>query len=190
MFILASASARRQMLLERFPHPFSIEPASMEESSFGGTAACVVSGLAFEKAREVWSHHPEEVVVGVDTVVVHEGRVLGKPKDAEEAKEMLRTLSGSTHEVLTGYAIIGPKHRMVNVVTTKVTFRELTDEEIFAYVETKEPMDKAGSYGIQGLGSLFVEGIEGDYEAVVGLPTSALAQDLKESFGIDLLKGV
>lgn len=189
MFILASSSARRQMLLERFPHPFTIEKASVEESTFGGTPASVVAGLAFEKARVVHARHPKEVVVGVDTLVVHEERILGKPKDPEEAVEMLRILSNSTHEVLTGYAIIGEKHRMVNVVKTKVTFRKLSEEEILAYVNTQEPMDKAGSYGIQGLGSLFVENIEGDYESVVGLPTSALAHDLKESFGIDLLKG-
>lgn len=140
--------------------------------------------LAVAKAREVAGQFREGFIIGADTIVVIDGKQLGKPKDEAEAKEMLRQLSGRSHMVVTGLAVIDAKTSEVKttVVRTIVRFKRLTEEEIDAYIATGDPMDKAGAYGIQGRAAVFIEGIEGCYSNVVGLPLSELVEMLK-SFG-------
>ena len=124
-------------------------------------------------------------MLGADTIVTYESRILGKPSSEAEAKEMLQLLSGKTHEVYTGVAIIAKGQNSHFYERTEVTFWELTEEEIDTYIASKEPLDKAGSYGIQGKGSIFVQHIQGDYYSVVGLPISRLVRELKQ-FNIDV----
>jgi septum formation protein len=148
----------------------------------------LVKTLALTKAREVARGVKEGLVIGADTIVVLEGKVLGKPKSREEAKIMLRGLSGKTHEVLTGLAVVDASSgkTTVDFVKTKVKFRELSQGEIDAYVATGEPLDKAGAYAIQEKAGLFVERINGCYFNVVGLPLAKLAEILKE-YGVTLI---
>jgi len=141
-----------------------------------------VERLAVEKARAVSVLRPGEAVLGADTTVVVDGRILEKPIDAADAAAMLRALSGRAHEVLTGVAVVAPGRTRTGVETTRVWFDPLTDEEIARYVASGEPMDKAGGYGIQGLASRFIPRIEGSYANVVGLPVQLVARlmaDLK-----------
>ncbi len=180
--VLASGSPRRRELLAGLGWEFRVEPSLITETKpEGETPAHLVKRLAFEKASEVAGRFPGNWVVGADTVVAIDGMILGKPKDEAEAKSMLRRLAGETHSVFTGVALIAPDGRSLSETEeTKVTFRPLSDEEISAYVACGESMDKAGAYGIQGLGKQFVEGIEGDYFNVVGLPVSRVLRALKE----------
>lgn len=129
------------------------------------------------------------LIIAADTIVTLDGKILGKPVDEDDAFDILSGLSGRTHEVYTGYCIMRVKDgfTVCNSVKTEVAFKELSDEKIRSYINTKEPMDKAGAYGIQGLGSLLVKEIRGDYFNVVGLPISALADTLKEEFEVDLI---
>ncbi len=170
MLVLASASPRRREILARFIRDFAVVPSNADErcslSDPGGHAL----ELARRKAREVHSLFRDATVIGVDTVVSIDGRILGKPENEGEAYEMLKTLSGSVHRVTTGYCIIHSSGEHCGRVVTEVKFRELDDELIREYIATGEPMDKAGAYGIQGLGGLFVEWIRGDYYNVVGFP--------------------
>lgn len=175
---LASTSPRRQQLLRQIGVPFSVVPPDADESPLPGEGpAALVERLALEKARSVARTMSEGVVLGSDTIVVLDDRILGKPSDQAEAFEMLRALSGRTHQVFTGYALVEPGDgRVVNGhVTTDVTFRELGDEEIATYIASGSPMDKAGSYGIQDdYGAVFIERISGDYYTVVGLPLTSV----------------
>jgi septum formation protein len=139
-----------------------------------------VRALALEKARRVGARHTESVVVGADTVVVVRGRRLGKPQDRDEALEMLRLLHGRTHEVWTGLAVYHQGERRTAAECTRVQLMRLEREELEAYVETGEPLDKAGGYAIQGLAAQFVKRIDGDYSNVVGLPLARLRQVLRE----------
>ena len=175
-------------MLEKIGLKFEVEPGDCEEivdTALGPQE--MVRKLSREKAEAVARKHRNAVVIAADTVVLVGSKILGKPKSPAEAKKMLRALSGKSHVVITGFTIIDTAERRVvsKAVATKVYIRELNPEEIDAYVKSGEPLDKAGGYGIQGLGSVIVEKIEGDYFNVVGLPLSALSESLKE-FGVDV----
>ncbi|MBD9090434.1 MAG: septum formation protein Maf, partial [Clostridiales bacterium] len=150
------------------------------------TPAHEVAAVSARKAAKIAAMHPDNVIVSADTIVVIDGKILGKPKDEQDAARMLRMLSGRTHTVYTGLTVHADGESKTQVVGTDVTFRELTDAEIAAYIKTKEPMDKAGAYGIQERGALLVEGIRGDYFNVVGLPVCRLGRMLAR-FGIEPL---
>ncbi|KEK26379.1 Maf family protein [Bacillus gaemokensis] len=179
--ILASGSPRRKELLELANVPFEIVVSEVEETIGAySSPSDIVMSLALQKASAVAEDHDDCVVLGADTIVTYESRILGKPSDEAEAKEMLQLLSGKTHEVYTGVALISKEKTVTFYERTEVTFWELTAEEIDAYIRTKEPLDKAGSYGIQGKGAIFVQHIQGDYYSVVGLPISRLVRELKQ----------
>ncbi|OXS80535.1 Maf family protein [Domibacillus enclensis] len=177
--ILASSSPRRKELLSQVFIPFTIQAADADETIQPGTKpAEAVQQLALKKAAVVSAQNPDAAVIGADTVVVSEGRILGKPENEQDAKAMLLSLSGRTHAVYTGVAIITRHEQVVFFEKTDVEFWELTEADISAYLETGEPFDKAGGYGIQSAGALFVKAIHGDYFNVVGLPVSTLSRQL------------
>lgn len=180
--VLASGSPRRRELLGQMGiEDFEVLPAQGEETAPEGLAPdALVARLALQKAREVAALRPEATVIGADTVVALDGRVLGKPSDEEEAREMLSALSGRRHQVYTGMAVLSGGQVFTHVECTHVEFRPLTAEEIAAYVATGESMDKAGAYGIQGRACVFIRGIQGDYYNVVGLPVCALHELLAQ----------
>ncbi|KXG11474.1 Septum formation protein Maf [Anoxybacillus sp. P3H1B] len=179
--ILASSSPRRKQLLNMAGLHFDILASEIDEHiQANQTPEELVQSLAYQKAKEVQRKHRDAYVIGADTIVVHEGQALGKPKTKQEAFEMLNRLSGQTHEVFTGVAILSPEKETVFAERTAVMFWEMTKEEIWEYIETGEPMDKAGAYGIQGKGALFVKQIVGDYFSVVGLPLSRTIRELKK----------
>ena len=186
--ILASQSPRRKELLERMGlTEFEICPAWGEERVEPGlTPAQLVEQLSAQKAREIAAQRPDALVIAADTVVAVDGRVLGKPHSRQEAVEMLSLLSGRTHTVYTGLTVRMGTQEQVAHEATQVVFGRLTPQQIEAYVDTEEPMDKAGSYGIQGRGCVLVEGIRGDYYNVVGLPVYRLAGMLRK-FGVEPL---
>lgn len=186
--VLASQSPRRKELLGRMGLEFVTQASKIDESAFDGLEAReLVATLSREKAQWIARQlDGETLVIGADTVVVRDGAALGKPKDAEDAVAMLLSLSGRDHQVCTGVTVCRGDRVLTQVEETQVTFRELTEAEVRQYVSTGEPMDKAGAYGIQGLGGLLVEGIRGDYSNVVGLPVCRLGQMLKV-FGVDCL---
>ncbi len=181
--ILASQSPRRQELLRLITQDFTVCPADVDEALIEGVSlADEVARLAAQKAQAVAGHNPEAVVIGSDTLVVCDGQALGKPVDAEDARRMLRLLSGRTHEVMTGLALCIPHKPMIkDTVITTVRFAALEETEISAYIQTGEPMDKAGAYGIQGLGARLIEGITGDYYSVMGLPVRRLYMHMREN---------
>ncbi|AKX93289.1 septum formation protein Maf [Moorella thermoacetica] len=186
--VLASASPRRRELLARLGLPFTIQPSRIDESVYRHLPpAARVEALALAKARAMAAGLTDALVLGADTLVVCEGRVLGKPDSPAAAARMLAFLSGRTHTVYTGVAVVqaprGPEG--VTHARTAVTFRHLTPDQIEAYVATGEPLDKAGAYGIQGRGALLVAGIEGDYFNVVGLPLVQV-EELLAIFGVDV----
>ena len=179
--ILASASPRRKQLMKMAGVRFSVVPADIPEIVPEDIPPEKVSQyLAEIKAGYILSENENSVVVGADTTVICEGRVLGKPKDKAEAKEMLRFLSGKTHEVYTGVAIVSKEANDCFTSVTKVEFYELSDEEIDWYISTGEPMDKAGAYGIQGFGCRLVRRIEGDYFTVMGLPVAEVVRRIEK----------
>lgn len=179
--VLASQSPRRKELLEQAGIDFTIQPSVKEEIyDPADRPEKIVSSLALQKAEEVFLQHPEAVVIGSDTMVAVDGSMLGKPRDEEEAASMLRKLSGRTHQVHTGAAILSREGRTVFTETVQVTFYPLTESEIKSYIQSKEPADKAGAYGIQGLGAVLVERIEGDYFSIVGLPVAKVVRALKK----------
>lgn len=187
-FILASASPRRRELLKQAGAVFEVIPAKGEEHPTKNAPKDIVQELAFQKAQEVAKDALENaVILGADTVVAFDGKILGKPKDEEDAVRMLTMLSGSTHSVFTGVAvIIKESNQIINFYEeTKVTMYPMSLEEIKAYVKTGEPMDKAGAYGIQGKCAIHIEKIQGDYNNVVGLPIAAIYQRLKK-IGIEI----
>lgn len=178
--VLASSSPRRKELLKTAGVSFETDVEGVEEIPQGDTAEEIVCSLACQKCRPVAARRPEDCVIGADTVVVLDGDVLGKPADEKEACRMLRSLSGREHDVYTGVCISTGGKEYVFSERTAVKFFELTDEEIYTYVKTGEPMDKAGAYGIQGLGCALVEEIKGDYFNVVGLPVAKTVRKLRE----------
>ena len=187
--ILASASPRRRELLTQVGVSFVIEVSDVEEVLDDTLSPELqVQSLALQKAQAVAAQHKDGLVLGADTVVVDAGSLLGKPQNTEEAAEMLRSLSSKWHQVMTAVALVDAndtKHEWMSVEITNVKFRDLTEDDIAAYVATGESMDKAGAYGIQGYGALLVERIEGCYNNVVGLPLQLVAKGLR-NWGINL----
>ena len=209
--ILGSASPRRRELLRQIGLDFEIRTADIDETKYQTAdpvatvcATCQAKALAVAKTLPLWEKCPEgaeegpaadpaALVVSSDTIVVLDGQIMGKPHSPAQAEAMLTALSGREHAVYTAFTLLpvtgeGPGAPETEFVETKVRFRPLTRGEILAYIATGEPMDKAGAYGIQGMGACFVEGIEGDYFTVMGLPLCRLSQRLKD-YGIDVLKG-
>lgn len=185
--VLASASPRRRELLSLITEHFTVCPADADETLRDAPLGEEVTRLSRLKAEAVQAQHPNAVCIGSDTMVTIDGLHLGKPKDADEAASMLRCLRGRTHEVLTGLAVLTPDGGAHTLHTcTRVTFRDFAEDELAAYLATGEPLDKAGAYGIQGLGGLLVAGIQGDYHNVVGLPVCRLGRMLLD-FGVDCL---
>ncbi len=182
--VLASASPRRQALLGRLGVAFDVDVSGVDESQPRATdAAGITAELAELKARAVAGRHPGRLVLGSDTLVELDGRVLGKPATPADALAMLRDLRGRTHRVLTAVVVLdaaGTAHGAV--ATTAVTMREIPDAELAAYVATGEPMDAAGAYAIQGGAAGFVTAVDGDLDTVIGLPT-ALVRDLLTAAG-------
>lgn len=176
--ILASGSPRRKEILKQVGLDFSVLPSDVEEVITKQVPSDIVMELSRQKAEDVWGKldSKKQIVLGADTVVAYGGKILGKPKDAEDAKAILCMLSGKKHSVYTGVTLICETGLETFYEETLVEFYEMTKEEIDAYVATGEPMDKAGAYGIQGKAAAFIKGIEGDYYNVVGLP---IAKTLK-----------
>lgn len=187
--ILASASPRRRELLTQIGVSFVVEVSDVEEMIDAELLPhALVASLALQKAQAVAKNHTEGIVLGADTIVVSDGNILGKPQDAAQAKAMLQSLSGRWHQVMTAVALVDAQDDQkvwTSVESTNVKFRNLTQEDIAAYVATGESMDKAGAYGIQGYGALLVERIEGCYNNVVGLPLQQVARGLNQ-WGINL----
>jgi len=179
--ILASASPRRQELLKTAGFNFEVIPANIDETpNPSHTPEQLVRSLAEQKCEAIHNTMPKEIVIGADTVVVIDGLILGKPSNKAEAFDMLKRLQGHPHIVYTGVSIRSPQKYVSFVESTKVYMRALSDEEIHEYIATGEPMDKAGSYGIQERGATLIERVEGDYFTVVGLPLCRLSLALKE----------
>lgn len=186
--ILASQSPRRKELLKQMGLPYRVEAADIDEHMDRNLPPDkLVEAISAEKAAAVAAAEGEEpLIIAADTVVALDGEVLGKPHSEGSAAEMLKKLSGRAHQVYTGFTVRRGEKVVTRSQRSEVHFRPLSEQEIAAYVATGEPMDKAGSYGIQGFGALLVEGIRGDYFNVMGLPVCLLGQTLKE-FGIDCL---
>lgn len=206
--VLASASPRRRELLSQIGLEFTVMPSTKEENTKTTEAGALVQELSRQKAVDIWEQlsggqgqnpdtdqeqiseetqepnlngkrQPELLVIGADTVVCCEGKILGKPHSREAAAEMLTALQGRSHEVYTGVTLYSQSETVTFFECTQVEFYPMTEVEISEYIDSKEPMDKAGAYGIQGLGARFVKGIRGDYNNVVGLPVGRLYQELK-----------
>ena len=186
--ILASGSPRRKELLTQIGVTFEIQKAEGEEIITSSVPTEVVKELSLQKAQEVAAKYGGDIVIGADTVVAAEGQILGKPRDKEDAMRMLRMLQGKEHEVITGVAVLLKEQQKVIsfAEVTKVHVFPMTEAQMEAYVESGEPMDKAGSYGIQGKFAAYVSGIEGDYNNVVGLPIGRLYQEVLAA-GVDIL---
>lgn len=183
--ILASASPRRKELLEQIGLSFEIIPSKGEEIITKQEPGEVVKELSFQKAEAVAKEMTgDAIVIGSDTIVWSNGEILGKPHDKEDAKRMIRGIQGSIHSVFTGVTVISKEDGQYTTDTiaceTKVSVYPMSEQEIDNYIATGEPMDKAGAYGIQGYFGAYIEGIEGDYHSVVGLPIGALWQILKK----------
>ena len=206
--VLASASPRRRELLSQIGLEFTVMPSTKEENAKTTEAGALVQELSRQKAVDIWEQlsggqgqnpdadqeqiseetqepnlngkrQSELLVIGADTVVCCEGKILGKPHSREAAAEMLTALQGRSHEVYTGVTLYSQSETVTFFECTQVEFYPMTEVEISEYIDSKEPMDKAGAYGIQGLGARFVKGIRGDYNNVVGLPVGHLYQELK-----------
>lgn len=206
--VLASASPRRRELLSQIGLEFTVMPSTKEENAKTTEAGALVQELSRQKAVDIWEQlsggqgqnpdadqeqiseetqepnlngkrQPELLVIGADTVVCCERKILGKPHSREAAAEMLTALQGRSHEVYTGVTLYSQSETVTFFECTQVEFYPMTEVEISEYIDSKEPMDKAGAYGIQGLGARFVKGIRGDYNNVVGLPVGRLYQELK-----------
>lgn len=178
--ILASQSPRRRELISLLGVPFQVYPA-MGDEVFDASSSIEENLLkvATSKTEEVYLRFPDATVVGGDTIVVFENEILQKPTDEEDAKLMLEKLSGNTHEVWTAVSMKSSEHQEDFVVKAKVTFYDINEAEIKKYIDSGEPMDKAGSYNIDGYGALFIKEVVGDYFAVMGLPIASVYQKLK-----------
>ena len=177
--ILASASPRRKEILELADLEFDVMPSDAQEITTKTAPNEVVMELASIKAKDIYKKSEKQsMIVGADTVVAYQGQILGKPTDEADAKRMLTMLSGQTHEVYTGVCVIEDGKTKTFYEETKVTFYEISDEQIDYYIKTGEPMDKAGSYGIQGKAAVFIKGIEGDYYNVEGFPIARFLQEI------------
>ena len=190
--ILASASPRRKEILQNTKLKFEIQKSDIEEVILENESPeDMVVRLAYEKAYDVAQKNKDKLVIGADTIVALDNEVLGKPKDKEEAYQMIKKLSNKTHKVITGISLINISHGMVvnDYVVSLVTFKDLSEDSIKDYINTNESLDKAGAYGIQGYGALLVDNIQGDYFNIVGLPISKLSDLLKDHFDINLFYG-
>lgn len=178
--ILASGSPRRKTLLGQIYSDFEVIPSSYEEEGVQAPEPSIQAmALAYLKAQAVRQDHEEALVIGADTLISLEGEVLGKPSDREDAKNILERLSGRTHQVISGYALISPGAKYVDFAQADVTFKDLDEGAIEAYLDTGEYVDKAGAYGIQGQGRDLVSSYEGDINTIIGLPV----KDLKRALG-------
>ena len=187
--ILASASPRRKEILANTGLKFTVCSSNYEEDlALAKEPRALARFLSRKKAEEVEKKYTDAIVIDADTFIVFNNKLLGKPSGPDDARRMLKMLSGKAHSVITGFTVIdsNTKKMVSRSIETRVYFRKLTLAEINTYVKSGEPLDKAGAYAIQGLGSVFIEKIEGDYFNVVGLPISALAESLKK-FGITIL---
>ena len=178
--ILASQSPRRKELMGLFRVPFVIRAADVDEGMDAEKSPFSEVARVSRRKAEATPREMEDVVIAADTIVVCDGQILGKPRDAEDAFRMLRLLSGRDHQVMTGMTVLRGEKAVVCTEVTDIHFRTLSDREILAYIRTGEPMDKAGSYGIQGGAALFAERMVGDYYNVMGLPVCRLGQILRE----------
>ena len=181
MIILASGSPRRKELLHKLFDDFLIETGEVEEFHNAATPAELAIKNAKLKAESVAAKHPNDIVIGADTIVVLEGKIFGKPDGGCGACDMLKTLSGKKHEVITGLAVVKGGKTFTASEVTEVFFGEMTDEEIAEYVATDEPLDKSGSYALQDGAAKFIEKINGDWANVVGLPVYRLGKLLKSA---------
>lgn len=195
-FILASQSPRRKELLKNIGLEFEVIVSEADESSVDTESIeppIYVQELALIKAAATAKKvlkNKKAIIIAADTIVTLDGKILGKPENEADAERMLVSLSGRRHEVYTGYCVMRIKdgYTVCNSIKTDVYFKHLTLEKIRAYIKTNEPSDKAGAYGIQGIGGLLVEKIDGDYANVVGLPVSSLADTLEKDFNINILQ--
>lgn len=190
--VLASKSPRRREILENTKVRFSVKESQVDEIIKANESPKeTVMRLAYEKALDVANNNEESLVIGADTIVVINNQILGKPKNEEEAYDMIKLLSGKTHYVITGFALINLSlnKKVIDCEVSQVTFKELSEECIKDYLNTKESLDKAGAYGIQGYGGLLVNNIQGDYFNIVGLPISKISDCLKDHFKINLFYG-
>lgn len=191
--VLASGSPRRKEMLKNLKIDIAVIPSNVAEDELPGeTPEEHVVRLSIDKAKEVAGRTDVKGrwFIGSDTIVLQNGTILGKPDSNDQAAEMLRALSGHQHRVLSGYAVFDRLNDEIvaDVVSTNVTFRELTESEIAGYIASGEPMDKAGAYAIQGLGGVFVESIDGSYNNVVGMPLCQVVQVLKKMGAVSLFE--
>ncbi|RJQ25384.1 septum formation inhibitor Maf [Candidatus Parcubacteria bacterium] len=187
--ILASKSPRRESLLKQIGLKFEIDPSKCKEQINPKLKPHeLVKSLSLQKAKEVAKRHKNAIIIASDTLNFLGNKILGKPKNAKDAKTILKKESGKAHTVITGFTIIDTSNQKTYTgsTKTKVYFKRLSEKEIDSYIATEEPLDKAGGYGIQSLGSIFIKKIEGDYYNVVGLPIFDLTQALRK-FGIEIL---
>lgn len=190
--ILASQSPRRREILENLGFSFRIVTSEADETCAERDPRRFVETLALRKANAVYEKMSREgslsqntLILAADTVVAAGNEILGKPRDRADADRMLRLLSGTTHHVISGIALLSPNNVAVSSEVTGVRFSPLTESDIALYVASDEPYDKAGAYAVQGMASLWIEGLEGDYFNVVGLPVKRMHDMLRDSFGID-----
>lgn len=184
--ILASNSPRRKELLSHCEIPFEVKSENIDETINSSlTIDQAIAELAYRKAEAVFVKNEDAVVIGCDTIVVYNNEILGKPVDEEDAFRMLKLLSGTTHQVITGCAILSKEKTYKFATVSDVTFKQLSDETINKYIASKEPMDKAGAYGIQGKAGCFIESINGDYYSIMGLPLCKLHTCLMELYNLD-----
>lgn len=180
MIILASASPRRKELLALITPDFKVVPSHADETTHLQDAQDIVRFLAEKKARDVFAGYPDDTVIGADTVVEIHGRILGKPKDKDDARHMITLLQNNIHYVYTGLCVLKKGVQQVDVCATKVLFGPMGHEEIAHYIDTEDVLDKAGAYAIQGGAAKFITGIEGDFFNVVGLPVHMLYKILND----------
>ena len=179
--ILASQSPRRKELLEKCIDTFECIPADIDETmDLSNDPAEEVKKLSHRKAARILAEYPDAVVIGSDTVVAVNGKILGKPENHGDAARMLGMLSGRTHQVITGLCVLSGKQEFLDVSISDVTFAVMNEKEIAAYIATGECDDKAGAYGIQGYGGRYITGIKGDYYAIMGLPLNMVYEALKD----------
>ena len=190
--ILASASPRRKEILGNTNLKFEVIKSDIDEVILPEESPCqVVIRLAYEKSMDIAYNNKNKLIIGADTIVCLDNIILGKPKDKLDAIEMIKKLSGRTHQVITGISLINldANKKIIDYVVSNVKFKDLSHEDIMDYIQTNESLDKAGAYGIQGYGALLVEEIKGDYFNIVGLPISKLSDLLKKHFSINLFYG-
>ena len=189
--VLASGSPRRREIMEKYNIDLIVEKSNVDENiNRGETPEQVSMTLSLIKALDVSNRFPKDIVIGADTIVVVDGKILGKPKGKEDAYDMLNMLSGRIHEVITGVALIKADMniKIIDYEKTRVKFRKLTDDMIYRYIGTNEPFDKAGAYAIQGVGQILVENIDGCFFNVVGLPLTKIDKLLSKYFNCYILK--